>query len=85
MTTPLCQQNRPCDNHPCDNREKHVEFGGGMRLSRRDGWAWICPDENRPRLRIVAESPSEEYARELCDFCERELKRIAGEKGAASK
>ena len=61
-------------------REQHVEFGGGMRLSRRDGWAWICPDENKPRLRIVTESPSEEYARELCDFCERELKRIAGEK-----
>ncbi len=61
-------------------REKHVEFGGGMRLSRKDGWAWICPDENKPRLRIVAESQSEEYARELCDFCERELKRIAGEK-----
>jgi phosphomannomutase len=66
-------------------REQHVEFGGGMRLSRRDGWAWICPDQNKPRLRIVAESPSAEYARELCDFCERELKRIAGEKGAASK
>ncbi|MBQ6348490.1 MAG: hypothetical protein IJI71_13190, partial [Clostridia bacterium] len=61
-------------------REKHVEFGGGMRLSRKDGWAWICPEENRPHLRIVAESQSEEYARELCDFCERELKRIAGEK-----
>ena len=57
-----------------------MEFGGGMRLSRKDGWAWICPDENKPRLRIVAESQSEEYARELCDFCERELKRIAGEK-----
>lgn len=61
-------------------REQHVEFGGGMRFRRKEGWAWICPDEEKPRLRIVAESANEEYARELCDFCERELKRIAGEK-----
>ena len=61
-------------------REQHVEFGGGMRFRRREGWAWICPDEERPRLRIVAEAASEEYARELCDFCESELKRIANEK-----
>ena len=32
------------------------------------------------RCLIVTESASEEYARELCDFCERELKRIANEK-----
>ena len=61
-------------------REQHVEFGGGMRIRRKDGWAWICPDEARPRLRIVTEAASEEYARELCDFCETELKRIAAEK-----
>lgn len=61
-------------------REQHVEFGGGMRFHRKEGWAWICPDEEKSRLRIVTESASEEYARELCDFCERELKRIANEK-----
>ena len=61
-------------------REQHVEFGGGMRFRRKDGWAWICPDGEKPRLRIVTEAASEEYARELCDFCERELRRIAGEK-----
>jgi phosphomannomutase len=61
-------------------REQNVEFGGGMRFRRKDGWAWICPDEGRPRLRIVTEAASEEYARELCDFCETELKRIAAEK-----
>ena len=61
-------------------REQHVEFGGGMRFRREGGWAWICPDEGKPRLRIVAEAQNEETARELCDFCERELKRIAGEK-----
>jgi phosphomannomutase len=61
-------------------REQHVEFGGGMRFHRKEGWVWICPDEEKSRMRIVTESTSEEYARELCDFCERELKRIASEK-----
>ena len=61
-------------------RQQHVEFGGGMRFRRKEGWAWICPDEGKPRLRIVAEAANEEYARELCDFCESELKKIASEK-----
>ena len=51
-----------------------------MRLRRDDGWAWICPDERRAAFRIVTEAASAETARELCDFCERELKRIAGGK-----
>ena len=58
--------------------EPQVELGGGMRLRRKDGWAWVCPDERRPELRIVAESASAETALELCDFCESELKRLAG-------
>ena len=58
--------------------EPQVELGGGMRLRRKDGWAWVCPDERRSELRIVAESASAETALELCDFCESELKRLAG-------
>ncbi len=61
-------------------RERNVELGGGMRLRRGDGWAWICPDERRPAFRVVTEAASAETARELCDFCEKELRRIAGEK-----
>ena len=61
-------------------RERDVELGGGMRLRRKDGWAWIGPDERRAAFRVVAEAASDETARELCDFCERELKRLAGEK-----
>ena len=61
-------------------RERGAELGGGMRLRRDGGWAWICPDERRPEFRVVAEAASEEYARELCDFCERELKKIVGER-----
>ena len=61
-------------------RERDIELGGGMRLRRGDGWAWICPDERRAAFRIVTEAASAETARELCDFCERELRRIAGGK-----
>ena len=61
-------------------READVEPGGGMRLRRDDGWAWIRPDARRAAFRVVAEAASDETARELCDFCERELKRIAGGK-----
>lgn len=59
--------------HDFAAREPNAEFGGGIRLCREGGWAWICPDEQRPSFRVVAESASAEFARELCDFCEREL------------
>ena len=58
-------------------RERGAELGGGVRFRRGDGWAWVCPDEGRARFRVVAEAASEEYARELCDFCERELRRLS--------
>ena len=61
-------------------RERDAELGGGMRLRRKDGWAWIGPDERRAAFRVVAEAISDETARELCDFCERELKKLAGGK-----
>ncbi|NLF27081.1 MAG: NTP transferase domain-containing protein [Clostridiales bacterium] len=54
--------------------EANAEFGGGIRLNRERGWAWICPDEKRPLCRIVSESADAEFASELCDFCEKTLK-----------
>ena len=57
--------------------EKDVSLGGGVRFEREGGWGWVCPDERRPAFQIVAESADAEFARELCDFCERELKRLA--------
>jgi len=54
-------------------------LGGGVRLERPGGWAWIGADESHPRLRVVAEGASAEFARELCDFCADELKRLCGE------
>lgn len=65
--------------HTIAEREQEVELGGGVRFSRSDGWAWICPDEQRPEFRIVTESSNAEFARELCDFCESELKKLTAE------
>ena len=62
--------------HAFAEQEQDVELGGGIRFRRGDGWAWICPDEQHPEFRIVAESANAEFARELCDFCEGELKKL---------
>lgn len=56
--------------------EPTAELGGGVRFTRDDGWAWVCPDERRPVFRIVTESVSAEFARELCDLCENRLKNL---------
>ena len=58
--------------------EQDAELGGGIRLRRDKGWAWICPDEKRPLCRIVAESADAEFAGELCDFCEKALREHIG-------
>ena len=63
--------------HAFAEKESDVELGGGVRFNRGDGWAWICPDESKPEFRIVTESRSAEFARELCDFCEQELARLS--------
>ena len=78
VSVPLSQAGRVI--RTLAQRERDVELGGGMRLRRPGGWAWICPDERRAGFLVVAEAANDETARELCDFCERELKRLAGEK-----
>ena len=62
--------------HAFAEHEHDAELGGGVRFRRGDGWAWICPDEQRPEFRIVTESANAEFARELCDFCAGELKKL---------
>lgn len=54
-----------------------ARLGGGVRFERPDGWAWVGAEEGRSRLRVVTEGASAEVAAELCDFCERELKRLS--------
>ena len=51
-----------------------AQLGGGAKLNRDQGWAWVGADEGRSRLRIVAEGATAEVAAELCDFCENQLK-----------
>ena len=52
---------------------------GGVRFERDGGWAWIGADERHPRLRVVAEGLSAEFADELCAFCEGEIRRLCNE------
>ena len=49
----------------------------GVRFTRDGGWAWVCPEENMRAFRVVTESVSAETARELCDFCEKEILRLS--------
>ena len=50
-----------------------ARLGGGAKLERQRGWAWVGADEGRSQLRIVAEGATAEVAAELCDFCEAQL------------
>ena len=51
-------------------------FGENHNLDRQDANAWIAPDGSRPECMVYAESYSMEAARELCDFCAAELKKL---------
>lgn len=74
VDVPLSETGRAL--HHFAQREPGAELGGGLRFTRGDSWAWICPDEQKPEFRIVTEAASAEFARELCDFCESELRRL---------
>lgn len=66
--------------HAFAQQQSDAHLGGGVRLERPDGWAWVGAEEGLSRLRVVAEGTSSEFASELCGFCEAELKRLDGEK-----
>lgn len=53
-----------------------VEMGGGLRLPREDGWAWISPDEADCGMQLMAEASSMEAADELCAFYENRLRNL---------
>ena len=65
--------------HAFAQAQPGAALGGGVRFEHDGGWAWIGADGARPRLRVVAEGASAEFARELCDFCESSLKRLSAE------
>ena len=44
----------------------------GMRVDLEGGSVWVAPAGNQEALRLAAEGPEAEIARELCDFMARE-------------
>lgn len=45
----------------------------GVRVTFDKGWVVVIPDSHKRVCKVVAEGRSEEFARELCDFCIDEL------------
>lgn len=62
--------------HSLAQRVPEAELGGGVRLPREKGWAWLSPDEEGGLLDVVAEAADMESARELCDFYGSEIDRL---------
>lgn len=48
----------------------------GMQVQHEKGYATIVPDGIRPAVRIVSEAADMETANELCDFYDREIRRV---------
>ena len=53
-----------------------AELGGGLRLPRENGWAWISAPEAGSGLQVMAEAATTEAADELCGFYEDRLLRL---------
>ena len=53
-----------------------AELGGGLRLPRENGWAWISASETGGEMQVMTEAASIEAADELCGFYEKELRRL---------
>ena len=62
--------------HALEKSVPGAELGGGLRLPRERGWAWLSPDDAGAGLHIVAEAADMEAARELCDFYDGEIHRL---------
>lgn len=62
--------------HALSKSAPEAELGGGLRLCRSSGWAWLSPDDAGTKLHIVAEARDMEAARELCDFYGDEIRRL---------
>ena len=79
ISLPLRQSSRLM--HGLAERFPDAEPGGGMRLLREDGWAFLYPDDSGAQLRIFSEAASMEAAGEICDFCLKEIEAILGKSG----
>ena len=54
-----------------------AQFGGGIRLPGKDGWAFLSPDDVQPEMCIMAEAGRYETADELCFFYAKQLEELA--------
>ena len=62
--------------HQIAREAKNARMGGGVRLMRENGWAWLGLDEKGAQLNIIAEAMDMETSREICDFYENEILRL---------
>ncbi len=53
-----------------------AELGGGVRLTRNDGWAFLLPDDADSEICLFAEAPTMETADEICAFYGNEIERL---------
>ena len=56
---------------------QRAQFGGGIRLPGKDGWAFLSPDDVQPEMCIMAEAGRYETADELCFFYAKQLEELA--------
>ena len=55
--------------------KENLQLLDGIKINKKDGWVFIVPDNNKASFTIITEGINEEYANELCDFYELELKK----------
>ncbi|AOT69899.1 sugar phosphate nucleotidyltransferase [Geosporobacter ferrireducens] len=59
-------------SHQADN----IELFEGIKIDKRDGWALILPDSERPLVNIYSEGFSQEYAEELSTVFSERIKNL---------
>ena len=57
----------------CDRSGLPRSMGEGVRFRHDRGFATVIPDAHLDRINIVSESADSEFAKELCDFYEKEI------------
>ena len=60
-----------------ENRSENMEMLEGVKIYNDSGWVLVLPDGERPLCRIVSESSSEEFAKELCNTYAEKIQRIS--------
>lgn len=56
--------------------EENMDLNDGLKVYKENGWSLIVPDMKRPVLHITTSAENTEFANELTDFFESEIKKI---------